>query len=132
MIIYRLTDRIPVKIAKLTFWIAPLSFEQKSNLLDCKKMEAGKEVVDGGKRAKLALQYAIKKVDGLKCSDGTDYALKMDEAGNLSDESVDELSGLNCLGPLVSVCLGLMNGVSDMKVEGVEINLKGVVSEKKA
>jgi hypothetical protein len=131
MIIYRLTDRIPLKIAELTFWVSPLSYEQKSNLLECKKMEGGKEVIDGGRRARLAIKYALKRVDGLMGSDGKPYEVVMDGSA-LSDESVDEILGLECVIPLVRACVSLMNGVSEREIEGVQFDLKGVVSEKKA
>lgn len=131
MIIYRLTDRIPVKVGGLTFWLSPLSYEQKTNLLDCKKMQAGVEVADGGQRARLALKYAVKGVDGLKCSDGSPYAPVMDADGTLSMESVDELTGLDACLPLVRVCVGLINGVSDPGVEGAEVKLSEVVDGRK-
>jgi hypothetical protein len=131
MIIYRLTDRIPCKIGELTFWLSPLSYEQKMNLLECKKMEGGKEVVDGHKRARLSLKYGIKKVEGLSCADGSPYVPSVGPDGILVDEAVDEIMGLDCLNALVTVCVGLLNGVSDPKLEGVEVDFKGVVSEKK-
>lgn len=132
MIIYRLTDRIPVKIEGLTFWISPLSQEQKINLLECRKMEGGKEVVDGVKRALLSIKYALKKVDGLKCSDGSAYQVKLDEDGMLSQASIDEIGNLGCAPNLVSACMALLSDFSKLKLKGVEFDLKGVVvAEKK-
>lgn len=132
MIVYRLTDRIPAKIGGLTFWLAPLSFEQKANLLDCRKMEGGVEVVDSAKRCRLSIKYALKKVEGLKCADGSDYMLEMGPDGVLTDDAVNEVMSLDCMVKLVSACMSLLGGVSDPGIEGVEFDLKGVVNEKKA
>jgi len=131
MVIYRLSDRIPVQVGELKFWLSPLSYEQKTNLLDCKKMQAGVEVTDGGQRARLALKFAVKGVEGLKCADGTDYAPTMDSDGTLAMSSVDELINLDGCLPLVKVCVGLINGVGGDEIEGATVDLKGVISSVK-
>jgi len=132
MIIYRLTDRIPVKIGELTFWVSPLSYEQKVNLQECRKMEGGQEVVDHGARARLAIKYGVKEIQGIECADGSPYQPKMDSDGTLSMEAVDELSALNSLKELVMVCMSVAaRGVPDSEIPGVEVDLKGVKNAEK-
>jgi len=131
MVIYRLTDRIPAKIADLTFWLSPLSFEQKVNLMECKKMEGGVEVVDGLKKARLAIKYGIKGVDGLTNADGSKYEPAMDSDGTLAWSAVDEISELSCLSPVIHACLSLMGRFNEIKLEGVEFDLKGVKNVQK-
>jgi len=131
MIVYRVTDRIPVKVGELKFWLSPLSYEQKVNLAECTKMKGGEEVVDTSRRAFLAIKYAIKGVEGLKCPDGSDYLLSFEPSGVLSDESVSDIVQLDGWVPLAVYCVQMMNGISDGAVPGVEVDLKGVVSAKK-
>jgi hypothetical protein len=126
MVIYRLTDRIPVKIAELTFWLSPLSYEQKVNLLDCKKMVGGEEVSDNAKRARLAIKYGIKGIEGVTCADGSAYAPAMDTDGTLSWGAVDEISELGCLTCVIQACMALLGNFAEAKLDGVEFNLKGV------
>jgi hypothetical protein len=131
MVIYRLTDRIPCKIGELTFWLSPLSHEQKVNLLECKKMEGGQEVVDNVRRARLAMKYGIKEVEGVSCADGTPYRPDMDTDGTLSWAAVDEISELGSLTEIIQASTLMLGKFWEVKIEGVEFNLKGVKSTAK-
>lgn len=131
MIVYRLTDRIPVIIGDLTFLIAPMSFEQKIAIMESGKMAAGKETKDMARSAVMAMKYSVKSVKGLKNADGSDYELTFDESGNLSDESISELLQVEQYPKLLEVTTQFVNGIKDPKIKGVTVDLQGVTNVKK-
>ena len=95
MKIYRTNDRIPVVIGKLTFWLSPLSNDQKFEAAAFTKMKGGKEVTDGIARTRFAIKHGVKRVDGLEnyqFSNGEPLALVFEEDGKaLTDDSVELL-----------------------------------------
>lgn len=132
MIVYRLTDRIPVKIGEVTFWISPLSHEQKITLMGFLRVRAGEEIQDSLRAAAYALKVSVKAVDGLTLADGSKYELSH-EGNALTDDCVAELTQLTGADKLVAACAALANSIREHKIEGVEIDLKGVrtLSQKK-
>jgi hypothetical protein len=131
LIIYRLTDKIPVKIGDIKFLISPLSYKQKQEIYSKTKLNGGVETVDAMGMAFLGLKYAVKKVEGLKTMDGKVYEPEMDENGFLSDESVDEILQIESSGKLVQVVGKFLQGISDPGIEGVEVELGGESIKKK-
>jgi hypothetical protein len=132
MIVYRTSDRIPVQINGLKFLLSPLSFAEKTALLSCVKMQGGKEVVDGGKRAFMALKLAVKGVEGLSLADGSAFPISFDGDGHLADSCVDDLLQLDECIPLAQSCTRLLNGPLDIaKVEGVTVDYGGVINAQK-
>lgn len=132
MIIVRMSDRVPVKVGGIKFWVSPLSVAQKAALLEFKIQKGGEEVIDTTKRMFHAIKYAVKGAEGLKRPDDSDYSLEFDEDGTLKDETVEELFNLSQSGKLSVFCYGLMNGFKqDSGIEGVEVDLKGTVSVEK-
>jgi hypothetical protein len=79
MIIYKMSDRIPVEIGELRFWISPLSYGQKMDLSNCSSVVSGEQKIDGVKFASLLLKYSIKEIEGLTNFDGTEYKLSFDK-----------------------------------------------------
>lgn len=105
MVIYRMSDRIPVKLGELTFWIAPLSVDAKGRLLTFSKRVSGEERDVAMEGAAAALKLSVKGVDGLKLADGSPYECEFDEQGNLTDDCVSELMQLDCAAPLTRLCI---------------------------
>lgn len=131
MKVYKLTDRIPVKIDGVTFMVAPLSFEQKAEILSCKKIVKGEETEDHAKMVQLSIKYSVKSVSGLQNADGSEYQLELVD-GVLSDACISELLSLSIQGKLATACANLMNGISKYDIEGVDIDLDNVQSLKKS
>ena len=134
--IYRVTDRIPLKIHDLEVTISPLTRMQK---IDVELSATGDNLVKAGlNAASLAIKYAVKDVKGLKDADGTDYKLSLDPNGVLTDECVDDLMNMQFNAELGAVCMALLEKVPDKfvnpitgkPIEGVEF-VKESNSEKK-
>jgi hypothetical protein len=131
MIIYRLTDRIPVEIGEVKFWLSPLSYSQKVVLAELYQMKAGVEHQDTHRAVLLSIKYSVKGVEGIKQSDGSDYALSFDADGTLSDQCVQELLGIDQAKQLVDACQYLSLVIKEHQIEGVRIDLAGVKDSKK-
>lgn len=132
MIIYRTSDRIPVQIGEVRFLISPLSFSQRSAIAQLSQLKAGTEHMDLSKIGKMTVRYAVKGVTGLKTSTGDDYVPDFEADGSLSDDSVEDILGLDLMPKLMTVCGKLMESISDHAIEGVKIDIQGVHSAKKA
>ncbi len=135
--IYRVTDRIKIKIGDISFELSPLTSLQKADIMSKAMSNGANGLVDS---TKLALKYAIKRVNGLETLDDVPYQVEL-ENGVLSDTSVDDLLNIEITDKLQKVCLNLMHGIPEkfldpetgMPVEGVEVIKKdnGGVEEKK-
>jgi hypothetical protein len=130
MIIYKITDRIPIVMGEVKVWISPLTFAQKAALGAATVLRGGKEVTDGFKAAMLSLKYSVKEIEGVQGADGNPYELDFESDGTLTDDCANELFQLECSPLLVKACAKMSNGLSD-EIEGVTIDVKGVKSVKK-
>lgn len=134
MIIYRTSDRIPVKIGDvLTVWLSPLTVEQRARMFSTAvKMQAGAEQEDAIKAAAMSIKYSVKGIEGdLKNIDGSDYQLEFDPDGSLTDECAEELLQLDGSDKLVRICGHFLKAISDPGIEGVVVDFKGVKTAKK-
>jgi hypothetical protein len=132
MVVYKLTDRIPVKIGAATFWIAPLSWGDKARLLSLFKQSAGVELIEPLRAAVETIRVSLKAVDGVQYSDGTEFDCKIDENGCISDEAISELMQVDGIDKLVTVCsMFAMKEINQLELAGVEIDLSKVQSLKK-
>ena len=131
MIIYKSTDRIPIKIGALGLTLAPLTFEQKKTLFSNVKQRAGKPVEDVEDAAKKALKYSIKEIKGAKQWDGSDFKLNFDNQGNLIDSCVEALMNLSDSGKIMDSVSKIMSNRLADEVEGVEIVRESVGKKKK-
>ena len=132
MIIYRLTDRIPVQIGELTFWLAPLSASQKSELLSLVTVHAGEERVKPMEVALRCVSMSLKKLEGVKTADGEPYELSFDPSGNLSRECAEEIFGLDGAEKMLLVCKEFaFSELKDPKLEGVVVDFSKVHTLKK-
>lgn len=96
-----MTDRIPVRIGELTFWISPLSAGQKGILLAQGKMVSGEETEEAMRGAALVLKFSVKGVDGCKDATGGEYKCEFDPDGCLTDDCVSEILQLDGCAKLV-------------------------------
>lgn len=127
--IYKLTDRITVKIDNVEFKLAPLSWGQKQEIVSEASVVGG-NVNEMTRNATFkALKYAIKGISGVEYADGTQYELEFDENGNVLDSSLEELLNMELSPRLIMACYAMVNGVptdiinpaTGKKVEGVEV-----------
>lgn len=133
MIIYRLTDRIPVRIGELTFWLAPLSASQKSELLSLVTVKEGEERVPPMEVAIRTVAMSVKKIEGVTTADGDPYELQFDPNGNLARECVEEIFGLDGAEKMLLACKHFaFQELKDPKLEGVEVDFSKVQTVKKS
>lgn len=129
MKIYPLNARIPVVVDGITFHIAPLSHGARIELSEYLTRKGGVEA-----RADLAymtkcLQICLKKVEGIQSFDGSEYELKFDDRGFVTDECMDELGQV-----LASVKAGqaaavLFTKMENPNIEGVDVQFDKVYLE---
>lgn len=132
MKIFRMTDRIPVKIGELTVWFGPLTYDQKAEINGLVQMRSGEEKVDGYRLAFLSLKYGVKGVDGVKDSEDKPYQVEFEESGMaLTDDCTMDLIGLGDSQKVIMAVTRLVNEIKEYEIQGVKIDLKGVKSTKK-
>lgn len=123
--IYRISDRIRVKIEGLEFKLGPLTFDQKAEI---QALAASGDFQKSLRSAKLAVKYGLKSVHGLEDADGNSYEVESDESG-IAENCLNELLNLPQNESLQMVCLGLLQGVPESftnpfngeKLEGVSV-----------
>lgn len=131
--IYRLSDRIPLKIGGLTIKVGPLTFAQKA---DVQAELAKGSTISSMAAARKSIQYGLKEIDGLIDPQGNPYKLEIQD-GAISDVCMDELMNIKENEYLAVICLNLLNGIPDAFIdlvtgkplEGVQIVAES--SEKK-
>lgn len=135
--IYRLTDRIKIKIDDLIVTVRPLSKDEKAEILQSvihgRSKGDFKEATQG---MVLALKYAIKNVEGIIDSDDKPYQLQFDENKNLTDDCISDLLNLEFHSKLTLVCISLARKIPEeftdengKKLEGVEIIKTGTPAD---
>lgn len=121
------------QVDQLTFIFRPLTVDERTSMTAPKAIEAGKEVpVDTMTIYRRIIKASLKKVDGLEDLAGNKVELPKDQDGNVTDEGVEMLFGLeystelfhalNCLmlGLPKEVKLPAVTAVrSDIKVQGL-------------
>ena len=123
--LYRLSDKISIKIDGITIKISPLSFAQKSEMQSL--LITGKPM-DIVQAAHYAVKCAVKEVSGIKLYDGSDYEVEYD-GDVLTDECVSDLFNIPQKDKIGLICTELLNGIPDGfidpqtgdKLEGVSI-----------
>jgi len=133
--IYRPSDKVPVKIGEFTFYVCPLTLDQKGTINSFGHMEGGEFKADPIKVTKAYLKYSLKGFEGpdVCYPDGSKFELKFDESGLLSDQSIEEIACLDQIIGLIKVITSwiVQNRVYDPKIKGVEVVLSGQDSAKK-
>jgi hypothetical protein len=123
--IYRRTDRIKIKIDDVTVTVSPLSSHEKAEIQSEMIKFVKGDVKAGQHGICLSLKYAVKDIEGIEDSNGSNYSLKF-ENGYLSDECVDDLLNMEITGKLSQVCASLSNGVPTEFRDREGNNLAGV------
>lgn len=135
MVIYRPSDKIPVKIGDLTLLISPLSAEQNAMILSLTRMKGGEEVADAARMALVTLKYCVKEVQGLNgatFADGSPVSFDFDENGILTDDSITVLYGLLNTATLNLLAAKLATeGIKKHDIPGVSFELDKVITSKK-
>lgn len=127
--IYRLTDRIKVKIEDVTVTVRPLTKDEKAEIQQSViRGRAKGDFKEATQGIVLALKYAVKGIEGIVDSDDKPYQLQYDENKNLTDDCVSDLLNMQHTNKLTMVCIALANKIPDeftdesgQKIEGVEI-----------
>lgn len=131
MKIFRMTDRIPVKIGDVKVMISPLNYAQRAEVVSQTKNK-GKDIVpDTGMMMNLTLKYCIKSVEGLEYFDGSKFELQFDEDGSASQESISELLQMAENEKLITLATKILSSKFEEQTPGLEIDFKNVVSIKK-
>lgn len=125
--IYRLSDRIKVKIDDITVTVSPLSNHQKAEIQTHLLGLHRGDIHAATKGMLLSMKYAVKDIKGLEDSDG-EYKCQFDNDGNLSDETLEDLYNLENSVKLLQVCQELVSGVPKSfkdkdgnPIDGVEV-----------
>lgn len=122
MIIYKPSDRIPIKLGDLTVVLSPLTFEQKADVYDL-QMKAGKGKQDDTSILRKAMAYSVKDLKGAKSWDGKEFTLNW-ENGKLCNDCIEVLMGLPDSKSLVKAIGAIVRG-EDIKSIGVKLADKG-------
>ena len=131
MIVYKVTDRIPVKIGEITFWVSPLTFSQRNELASYAQMKGGVENIDNMKVVMSVLKFSLKQVDGLTCADGSPYVLELGQDGCATDDAIGEIMGISGADKLITAASMLAGQIKEHDIKGVKIDLTQVRSVKK-
>jgi len=126
--ILRLSDRIKLKMGKVTFFLAPLNNDKKREISSCTTMQAGEAVFDHGMAQHLYLKYSLKEVKGVKDFHNNDYELEFD-GDYLTEECVSEVFMLPQKEVLMQCAWQVMNGIPSKLLDDDGKLLKGVALE---
>lgn len=108
--VFKTSDRIPVKIGDAVFYLAPMSQEQKLDLMTCMSKEGSSQIDNLTKTSFLVMKYTIKDVKGIEYADGSPYKLEMDDKG-LTDACISELMNTEISINLILACQSFIKGV---------------------
>lgn len=123
MKIYKISDRIKIKIGDIVVKVSPLSFAQKSEIqADLIKFQQSKDIKDLMDSSFKAIKYAVKEIENI------DYQLEF-EGNVLTDACVEDLLNCEINNQLVAACIAFLNGVPNQIInaetgkplEGIEI-----------
>lgn len=124
--LYRVSDRVPVKLDGLVVKISPLKYDQKAEM---QTMLLDGTPLSMVKAAQYAVKCCVKDVDGLELQDGSKYELEF-ENDMLTDDCVSDLFNIPQSEKLAFICTELLQGIpanqfvdpkTGKKLEGVTI-----------
>lgn len=129
MIVFQPNQLIKIQIEDANFWITPLTWQQRQEIMTFKKTVSGEVEVDTLSMAKLALKYGLKKAQGLLLPNGDEFQLDFSDDGKLIDEHCDLL--LNSSVHVHAMALKLSHGIILKSQDGVTVTYEGDGSKKK-
>jgi len=109
--VFKKDDRIKVQIEDVTFWLAPLTYEQKKQIMSPMTRKDTTQLDGGMEMIKQAVKMSVKKAEGLEDDNGV-YQLRFDEkTGYMTDECVDDLANIPSIGKkLTSIAMDVTSG----------------------
>ena len=126
----RMTDRFDLKIGPVKFVVAPLSKDQKREVMHANRLtDGGQEVFDLYEAQMTYLKYGLKGMEGVEDLEGNPYSLLFDENGNVTDESLSEILMLPCKAELCSVLWQMLNSIPEKFVDDNGKKMRGVSLE---
>jgi len=129
MKIFKTTDEIAIKIDDVTVIVSPLNYEQKVEIQEFMLLAAKGDtegIKAGMTGARLAVKYAVKRVENVTNVDGTEYKVKL-KNGVLSDETVNELCNCEITDKLYIVSCQLLVSIPKQFIDPVtKLPMKGV------
>ena len=121
--LYLPNEKVPLKIDDITVYVQQLSMAQKMAIIDkLTQTENSQSTVEA---TRLALKFAVKGIEGVTLSDGSQYKLRFVDA-MLDDETVEELMYLSCTAAMQSACFALLKGISNPLTDAMGKVIPGV------
>lgn len=120
--IYRVTDRIRIKIGDIVAIISPMSLETKSEIqaMMLEGQKAG-DIIKLNNAMMLALRKCLKGVEGLTDANDNTYELQFKD-GMVAESCLDDLTNMQFSPELLKVCAEFVNAVpKKFDIPGVEI-----------
>ncbi len=110
--IYRLSDRISIKIEDITLKLAPLSFDQKMEVQGMvREGIAEDDNLKVLKATRTVMKYCIKDLKGVVDGEDNEYILEFDDKGFLELHIVEELLNMEHSMTLAAVCGQMVAGI---------------------
>jgi len=137
MIVLSTKHEVPVKfkdVPGVTLWVSPLRVQEKQLISEVAvKAKGGAKTENGMRAVFLAVKYGLKRADGLKNLDGSDYQLEFEKGDShaLTDDCTEDMLNLPCGFGLSTVVSNLSYGALNADVEGAKVDLKKAVVKKK-
>lgn len=119
MRIFKAGQKYSLKLGDLVFVVTPLTFSQKTEILD----EIGRAQVTGDKkqivRASMeTIRYALKDIKGFVNDDGTPWVPEFEEE-KLSMDSLEVVLNVAATQPMLDTISSFINGVPSSLPDGV-------------
>jgi hypothetical protein len=119
--IVRITDRLPVIVDGVTFYVAPLSSGAKAELLQAIEEKGGESKFDTVKYIKTLIKHCLKAIEGLEDMHGEPYKLSFDDSGLLTEDCVEELTQLAQVGKAMGTIANFSLNLRIEAQDGVEV-----------
>jgi hypothetical protein len=122
-IVLKMSDRVNVKIGKVSFSLAPMNYLQKQSIAACTRMVGGIEELDLLSSQALYLKLSVKEVKGLMGYDKKPYELEF-EGDTLTDDCVSEIMNIEQSQTLAVAAWSFLNGIDkDADIDGAKIKV---------
>lgn len=129
MKLFKMTDRVKIKIDDIILSISPLSLEQKEEI-SAHLLEFGtkKDVKHYINAVATSVKYALKDIEGVTDIKGNKYELSFEEDGSLTKGCIEELLNTQISGKIGASCIAFIDNIPSKiygddgnALEGVEI-----------
>lgn len=111
--VYRVTDRIPIRIGEVTVKLGPLHQWQKQELSSFQLMDEGHQVEELAKANFYLIKASVKHVEGIEYATGGVFKCEFedDTCSMLTDECANELLTTELKESLVVSCYAILNSI---------------------